>query len=126
MKTYKTLEIESMYDYHSDVLGIKIADDYDYEESIELEEGIILDFDVDGIPVALEILDASKVLNVPDKQYLFNIKKMYMKICISEKVIEVHFNVNVEIHSKREIMSFDSIAINDINAPIIVTELAST
>jgi len=75
VKTYKTLEIESMYDYHSDVLGIKIADDYDYEESTELEEGIILDFDVNGIPVDLEILDASKVLNVPDKQYLFNRKK---------------------------------------------------
>ena len=125
MKVNKTLEIESRYNYYFDVLAIKIADPYEYQESIELEEGIILDFDTNNIPVAIEILDASKVLNVPDKQYLSNRKKIKMKISISEKVIEVHLNVNIEIHNKKEIMSFNSLAINDINAPVMETELAS-
>lgn len=45
MKPNESIDIESMYDYHFDVFGIKVKDDYDYKESVELEEGIILDFD---------------------------------------------------------------------------------
>ena len=73
VKSDKILQIESIYDRHFDVLGIRVVDDYTYNRSIELQEGIILDFDENNVPVALEILDASKLLKLPNKHYLTNI-----------------------------------------------------
>ena len=63
-----------MYDYDEfcDNLGIKIDEKFKYLESVEMEDGIILDFDVNNRPVSLEILDASKRLNIP-KESLNNI-----------------------------------------------------
>lgn len=126
MKVDKTLQIESKYDHHFDVLGIRITDDYKYSRSIELEEGIILDFDENNIPVALEILDASKVLKIPKKQYLDNRICVHMNICINKDVISVKLDVGIEIHNKKETMPLESTALNDINAPIMNAELATT
>lgn len=125
MKTDKTLQIESLYDHHFDVLGIRITDDYDYSKSIELEEGIILDFDKNNIPVALEIIDASKVLKISEKQYLENRTYIHMNIQISEEIITVNLTVGIEIHQKSENKSINSSTINNINAPIMKTELAT-
>jgi uncharacterized protein YuzE len=121
----KPIEIESMYDYHFDVFGIRVKDDYKYKESLELEEGIILDFDEDNFPVALEILDASKILKIPDKQYLNNRKSVKMNICITDEIISLEVEVGVIIHHKNDIKILDSSAINDIKAPAMKTELAS-
>jgi uncharacterized protein YuzE len=57
-----------------------VKDDYEYKESVELDERIILDFDKNDISVALEILDASKIFDVPDKQYLSNKESVNMSI----------------------------------------------
>jgi uncharacterized protein YuzE len=124
MKADKSLKIESMYDHHFDVLGIRVKDDYNYEKSIELEEGIILDFDDNNIPVALEILDASKVLKIPEKHYLRN-RRIRMKILINKEVIALHLKVAVTIHNKKETLPLDFSTINNINAPAMNKELAT-
>lgn len=49
-----------MYDESADILGIKATRDFTYHETIELDEGLLLDFDEDNVPTALEIHDASK------------------------------------------------------------------
>ncbi|MDR2544582.1 MAG: DUF2283 domain-containing protein [Methanobrevibacter sp.] len=120
----KTLQIESMYDHHFDVLGIRVVGGYKYKESIELEEGIILDFDENNVPVALEILDASKVFKIPEKYYLTN-RAISMNICVSKEIIAVHLKVLVDIHDKKETMPLDLSTINDIDAPIMNTKLAT-
>ena len=58
-------EVIYRYDIDSDILGIKVNRDFQYDETIEMDDGILLDFDIDNIPTALEIHDASKRLNVP-------------------------------------------------------------
>ena len=45
---------ETKYDSDLDTLGIRITKPYEYKESVELAEGLILDFDINGVPVALE------------------------------------------------------------------------
>lgn len=123
MKVDETLKIESMYDPHFDVLGIRVVDDYKYKESVELEEGIILDFDENNSPVALEILDASKVLKISKKQFLDKKTCIHMNICISDEVILVKLTVSIEIHNRKASMPIDLSAINNINAPVMQTEL---
>lgn len=79
-------EVEYFYNDSIDTLGIKVKRDFQYGETIEMDEGILLDFDIDNIPTALEILNASKKLNVPkesfEKMHCFN-----MKVCIDKKSI---------------------------------------
>lgn len=125
MKADKTLQIESMYDHHFDVFGIRLVDDYKYKKSVELEEGIILDFDENNVPVALEILDASKVLKIPKKQYLDKRTCVHMNICINDEVIAVKLTIGIKVHNKKESLPLDLLTINDINAPSMQTELAT-
>ena len=124
MKSDKTLQIESIYDHHFDVLGIRVVDDYTYNRSIELQEGIILDFDENNVPVALEILDASKLLKLPKKHYLTD-RSISMHIEVSEELITVLLNVEIKIHNKEELKPIEFSTINNINAPIMNQELVT-
>lgn len=76
-------EVIYKYDVHSDILGIKVNRDFKYDETVEMDDGILLDFDIDNIPTALEIHDASKRLNVPPES-LNNI--LFLKVNISVDV----------------------------------------
>lgn len=49
------------YDPKADALYIELRDG-DIEESDEIAKGFIVDYDLEGTPVAIEILDASRVL----------------------------------------------------------------
>ena len=65
LKENKTYDAVYKYDIVSDILGIKVNRDFQYDETVEMDDGLLLDFDVDNIPTALEMHDASKRLNVP-------------------------------------------------------------
>ena len=82
-------EVIYRYDIDSDILGIKVNRDFQYDETIEMDEGILLDFDIDNIPTALEIHDASKRLNVPPKS-LNNI--LFLNVNISVDVNSICIN----------------------------------
>jgi len=49
------------YDPRADALYIELGD-ADIEDSDEIASGFIVDYDAEGNPVAIEILDASRVL----------------------------------------------------------------
>lgn len=49
------------YDKHIDALSIRFSN-LPYKESEEVQNGIIFDYDKKGRVIAIEILDASKVL----------------------------------------------------------------
>jgi uncharacterized protein YuzE len=53
--------IRVIFDETVDILVIRFREG-DYEESDEVTEGVIVDFDKEGKPMAIEILDASHVL----------------------------------------------------------------
>ena len=49
------------YDPEADALYIRLREG-DIEESDQVAQGLIIDYDTDGKPLAIEILDASQVL----------------------------------------------------------------
>lgn len=57
------------FDESVDILSIRLREG-DYAESDEIVEGIIVDFDKRGKPIAIEILDASALLGKPDRLML--------------------------------------------------------
>ncbi|MGL6298807.1 MAG: DUF2283 domain-containing protein [Methanobacteriaceae archaeon] len=118
----KSTDLLSLYDSNFDVLGIKVNQKYKYKESIELGQGLILDIGEDNLPVALEILDASKVLNVP-KDSLKDINSIKMDFDVNEKLICLKICFGLIIHNKKESCLVESFVDNYPGIPNMETEL---
>lgn len=80
-------QLKKDYDIDSDVLWLHIEDDYEYQESISIGN-VILDFDENYTPVAVEILDASEVLNI-NKNSLKRDFNVTMNIPVGEDLIVI-------------------------------------
>ena len=117
-------EVDYKYDSKVDALFIHVKNDYEYDTSIELDNDIILDFDKKGVPVALELLNASRILKSP-KYSLNVIRNIKMSIEVDEKSINLHLQMGVIIHNKNQTQSMDTFTSNDMGIPSIETELAS-
>ncbi len=83
----KKYEAEYTYDYNLDLINIEIKDEYTHKKSLELSFGVFLDFDDNNLPVNLEMLSASKILNI-EKDFLIN-PNGNVTITISKDIIEV-------------------------------------
>lgn len=81
----KQLDADYTYDYDLDIVNIKVKQSHVYEESVDLDTGVFLDFDKNYFPVNLEILSVSKRLNV-EKEFLIN-PDGDVKITISDDLI---------------------------------------
>ncbi len=57
------------YDESVDILTIRLRDG-EYDESDEVVEGMIVDFDMAGKPMAIELLNASALLGQIDRVML--------------------------------------------------------
>jgi len=123
MKEEKPFRMEKDYDFQNDSLFMYITDGYEYKESVELGDNIILDFDDDDVPVAVEILDAAKVLNV-EKFSLQNLKSLNMEISIEKDSITIEAKFKVLLHQKELDAPISLEVPNDMNLPQIQTEFA--
>lgn len=117
-------EVEYKYDMEVDGLFIYVKNDYQYDTSVELDRDVILDFDKNNVPVALEILNASRVLKAP-KYALNNIQEIKMSIDINKKSISLKAGFGVILHNREQIQSVDTFTSNDIGIPAMETELAT-
>ena len=90
--------LKYMYDYSSDVFGVKVKNDFIYHETVELEDGVLLDFDKNNVPVSLEIMDASKRFNIP-KFSLNDLKFFNMTVVVDNKFITINVVIGVLIHN---------------------------
>lgn len=104
------------YDAENDSLFFYVIDDYKYRESIELDN-IIIDFDENCIPVALEILNASKLFGV--KKYdLTKPISFKMSIAISKKSIAIKGRFSINVRQKITEKPIEAETLNDINLPL--------
>jgi uncharacterized protein YuzE len=117
-------EVDYQYDMAVDGLFIYVSGDYQYDTSIELDNDVILDFNEDGTPVALEILNASHVLKVP-KYAINGIKEIKMTIKVNEKSITLKAGFGVILHNMKQTQLVDTFTSNDIGIPSMETELAT-
>ena len=106
-----SFEVDYRYDYTYDVLAIKVTRPFKYDKTVEMDEGVLLDFDVDSVPVSLEILDASKRLNVPK----YSLKKLIdfkMSVSVDDKSICICANFKVMLHNKEQSPILESFTSN--------------
>lgn len=123
MKEENLFRMAKDYDFQNDSLFMYVINDYKYKESLELGDNIILDFDENDVPVAIEILDAANILNV-DKFSLKNLQSLNMEISINEDSISIQAEFKVLKHQK-ELEAPISVEIpNDLNLPQTQTEFA--
>lgn len=109
-------QIKKDYDFQSDILYLRIVNDYRYQESLEIGNYLILDFDEQYHPVAVEILDASKVLNI-SKYSLQSDFNLDMEISVGEDLIAVRAQFVLSLHQKRIPVVRDFRTLNDIHLP---------
>lgn len=124
MNPENNFQLKSLYDPSFDVLGIRITDDYEYKTSVELSNDVILDFDTNNIPVALEIINASRFLKM-SKSHLGHINMIKMKVHVDDKSICLKVSIAVNIHKHEQIQSIDTFTSNDTAIPSIEMEMAT-
>lgn len=112
------------YDHKGDSLFIHCVNPYEYDVSLELDNGVILDFDIDGKPVAFEFLNASKVFNL-DKSFFKNLVKISIQSSITEEAICLKVQLMVLIHNKNHVFDINRITSNLNNISVIETDLAT-
>lgn len=112
------------YDYKNDSLFIYCEDPYNYEESLELDNNVILDFDAEGKPVAFEFLNASHVFDL-DKSYFKNLVHIGIQAGITEDIISLKVQLIVPVHNKNQIFDVNRVTSNLNNIPSMETELAT-
>ncbi|MDO8869529.1 MAG: DUF2283 domain-containing protein [Methanobacteriaceae archaeon] len=114
IKNTKHFMMDQDYDYQSDSLLLHITEDYEYKKSVRLEEDIILDFDKNDVPVALELLNASKTLHVK-KSSLIQPVSLKMNIGVAEDTIKLDATLSFLIHQKQIPKSLNWQTSNDVN-----------
>ena len=121
-KKDNSFEVDYRYDYDYDVLAIKVKRFFNYSRTIEIDEGILLDFDDKNIPVSLEILDASKILNLP-KSCLNDLLCFNIKVSVDNKSIGINGTFMAIIQNKQENSILDYFTSNYLHIPSIDAEL---
>lgn len=116
----KELEAEYTYDFNLDIVNIEVKKKYIHKKSIELAFGVFLDFDEDYLPVNLEIISASKILNIT-KDSLIN-PDGNVTITVNKDVV----NVEVIFKFKNENESVKLTTLNDLGCPNSETCFALT
>ena len=114
--------LKYMYVYSSDVLGVKVKNDFIYHETVELEDGVLLDFDKNDVPVSLEIMDASKRFNIP-KSSLNDLKFFNMTVVVDNKFITINVVIGVLIHNNENKQILESFTVNKYGIPNITADL---
>lgn len=114
MEVTKRFTMEHDYDVIGDSLFFYVEEDYEYKRSVRLTDDIILDFDIDDVPVALELLNASKILKV-NKFSLKGPVGLDMNICIGEDSIKLDAKLRILIHNKKTLKPLIEETVNSTN-----------
>jgi uncharacterized protein YuzE len=120
----KSFSMKHDYDFQSDSIFLYITKRHEYQRSLRLDEDIILDFDKNNIPVAMEILHASKRFNI-DKTHLRNPMGLDMNIEVAKDYIHIKAAFTLFIRNKHTPLEFNAEGENSINLPVTETHFAA-
>ena len=115
-----SFELDYSYDSSFDILVVKVKRDFTYAKTVEMDEGVLLDFDINNLPISLEILDASKIFKVP-KGSLNNPSSFNMKVCVNEDSIKIDVRMRLLVNYHQENTTLDYLVNNYANVPSIET-----
>ena len=114
----KEFDAEYTYDSNLDVINIEVKQNIPHKETIELEFGVFMDFNQNDLPINLEIISASKLINA-DKKSLCN-PNGNVTVIVGSDVIEV--NVLFKFEDGDELVNFK--VLNDLPFSVSETNLA--
>ncbi len=117
----KIFEVVKDYYMDSDILYLHKDVKYKYQESVEIGHNIILDFDKDYNPVAIEILDASEFFNV-SKYSLTEEMKGIINVHVGKDIICIKGELAFLVHNKKQFKPFVQETTNNINLPLVETD----
>jgi len=103
------------YDSEADAISIKI-ENYEHEESIQLNNNVIMDLNKEKQFIGLEILSASHILKATESS-LENIASivLYLKVTDYEIFVNAIFTLPVSDHEEIKVTNVS--ILNDINMP---------
>ena len=119
-----SFELDYSYDSSCDVLVVKVKRDFTYAKTVEMDVGVLLDFDINNLPISLEILDASKIFKVP-KGSLNNPSSFNMNVFVNEDSIKIDVIMEVLVDYHQKNTKLDSLVNNYANIPSMETTLSS-
>ena len=119
-----SFELDYSYDSSCDVLVVKVKRDFTYAKTVEMDVGVLLDFDINNVPISLEILDASKIFKVP-KGSLNNPSSFNMNVFVNEDSIKIDVIMEVLVDYHQKNTKLDSLVNNYANIPSMETTLSS-
>ena len=111
----KEFKVNTDYDYSLDIFTITVDEEFEFNHSLEIDDGVILDFDKDNIPISIEILDISKRLSI--KKQEVRSSTISMKIICTPEILEVSIVFLYEVHDEIFEKTIDSKLVNIFNIP---------
>jgi uncharacterized protein YuzE len=120
----KEFDIDYSYDADADAMFIYMKGKYNYDYSIPLTNDIILDLDINGVPVALEILNTSKIFNI-SKYYFEKVPFIDLNVLVGENLIKVNCVIGLYIRNKKVSKSVNEMIVNSFNLPVSQFKLAN-
>lgn len=87
----RKVDFERVYDLAFDLASFRVRRDFKHFQTVEVDEGFYIDFDVGGCPVAIEIIKASKKFSM--LAGAFDDVKIEGTIKITEKVIRIEMKI---------------------------------
>ena len=111
----KEFKVNTEYDMSLDIYTITVDDDFEFNKSLEIEDGVILDFDKDNIPISIEILDISKRLSIKKQEVATS--NVTMKIICTGELLEISIVFYYKIHNEEYEKTIGSKLVNIFNVP---------
>lgn len=111
-------QAECDYGDNGDSLFICLINHYKYKHSVELDNDVILDLDINDKPMAVEFMNASKLFNA-NKSYLNDLNKITLKIKITKDSIFL----NCIIQDNNCSFQLNTVTSNCDNIPKVETQL---
>ncbi len=113
----KQFKVNTDYDYSLDIYTITVDEEFEFGKSLEIDDGVILDFDNENIPISIEILDISKKLAI--KKDDVRSSNVSMRIICTPEILEVSIVFFYESHDQKFEKIIDSKLANTFNIPQI-------